>query len=271
MKTASRTRSSRSALLAPVFAAVLLLAGCGETGGDDAATTTEATSPDESTTTTGDETTTTEDGATTTTESSGGDVSIEDLEALLPEADEIRAGYTVQQPDDDDDDDENPADAAIQDACPDAADFFDDQGDDDPKAEREFADAMDRSISVGLDPTPRNLGADVLDEVIDVVNGCGTITYDQDGFDVSADISAERDDTYGDRGVVMSMSITMEHPQLPAPLQLDMMSHIFVMGSVSVNVEATDGVDDDAMQAVDGDFDLIPELAALMEERVATL
>lgn len=256
-------------------AAVLVLAAC-STGGDEAAdpdgtTTTEAAGA--STTEAGDTTSTTgaepepDDGPT-----DDGRPTDDELEALLPSASDIGDGYREVPSDDDDDDAPDEFDQALEDACPGAAEMMgDDDGDPADKVERTFEADDGRTVAVGFDRTPRNLDEDSLEEVIELVAGCGTINAEVDGFDMAIDLSVERDDAYGDRGAVMTAALTMDHPQLPAPIDMTMRARVFLVGPISVMVEVMDGVDDATFETIPGDTALLDTLPGDLEAGLADL
>lgn len=259
-----------------LIATVALLAGC-STGGDeadDATTTTEAeqstTTADDTTETTGDDS----DETTTTAGGSGGDVTTEDLDALMPETGDIGPDYEMTA-DVEEDDEPSESDAALEEQCPGAAQFMspDDAASD--AAYRLFETSDDREIEIKIDPTPNpNFEEGRIDEVIDAVNSCDTIEVEQDGFTMTLDIEATADDTYGDRGVVISMRATMNHEELLAPLELGFSARAFVVGSVSVSLSSSDGIDGqtaDEVHVVPGDHDLLADIAAALEPAVADI
>ncbi|NLD76897.1 MAG: hypothetical protein GX643_09550 [Acidimicrobiales bacterium] len=277
----TRRRPLKTTALALLTTASLLVVGCG-TGGDDASSTT--TEAGETSTTEGtDETTTTSGGdadETTTTEASDGEVTKDDLEALLPEASDIGPGYSVVPSDDDDGEDEASGTemlAAMEKACPDAVEFFrsPEDGDETDAAIRSFADADGREVEVKLDPTPNpNFGEGQMAKVIDAVNSCTTIELDNQGYAMAVDLVATPDDTYGDRGVRLQMLALMSHPQLPAPLELDFTSLAYVLGSVAVSIEAAGaptGQTAADVRVLPGDVHLLDELAAALEPEVEAL
>lgn len=276
----TRRRPLRATAFAVAATAALLVAGC-STGGDDSADGTTTTSADGATSTTGDSTETTTDDGTTTTEGSDAEVTTADLEALLPEAADIGSDYsdvTDEQDEDEDDDeddgDDSDMDAALEQACPEASEFFRDEDEDESDAAiRVFEAADGREIEVKLDPTPNpNFGEDVMAGIIDAVNSCSTIEVEQDGFTMAIELEASADDTNGDRGVTMAMDAHMTHPQLTAPLELHYSARSYVLGSVSVSLSASDGVAGQTnadIEVVPGDHDLLELLAEQLETGVA--
>lgn len=253
----SPDRRLHRALAGVGVSAALLLAACGGDDDDRAATTTSTVAEDVAETTTS---TVPDRGAP------DGEVPAGELEALLPDASAIGAGYSEVEPEQDDSgDDDRATQQALEEACPDAAELFADAEDEDDAVEREFAGDHERSVTVGFDPTPRNLDDDTLDQVVDAVNSCRPASIAQDGFDMTLELAAERDDTYGERGALVDMQVTMAHPQLPEPLTLEFRMRVFLVGSVSATIEVTSGVDGSTMTPVPGDFDLLDSLAPQLE------
>jgi hypothetical protein len=140
---------------------------------------------------------------------------------------------------------------------------------------RRFEADDDREIEVKDDPTPNaNFDEGRFDEVIDAINSCGTLQVESDGFNMVIELSATADDTYGDRGVTMSMTAVMTHPELLEPLELEFSAHAFVLGSVSVSLTASDGVDGQSaeeVRVVPGDHDLLDGIAAQLEPEIEAL
>lgn len=265
----------RPPFLALAVTAAVLLAGCGSSGGDDATTTTIAAA---ATTTTAAGPTDTDgasdDDATTTTgvaQGDGGTVSLDALEALMPDPSVIGPGYRSNSDVEEGYDDPGETDQAMTDACPEAAALTAEQDDADD-VERLFETDDSREVNLRLDPTPSaNLDPDRIDTIVDAINACAPVVLDQDGLSITMDLAAERDDTFGDRGVTMQIQATLTHPSFPAPLELGFRGRAFVVGSVAVTILASDGIDEDAMAAVPGDFDRAEALAGQMEAAVADL
>ncbi len=272
--TAPNRRRLRATALALATVGTLLVAAC-STGGDDPTSGTAAT------TTAGGETTTTgtDDGGeetTTTTEDAPREITLADLEAIMPEAIDIGPDYELTADVEEDDEPSETSDALDQ-ACPAMADFMRDTdgADSDDAAYRKFETADGRNVEVKLDPTPNpNFEEGRIDDVIDAVNSCSGIEVDQDGFRLAIDLLATADSTFGDRGVVLVADMVMTHPELLAPLELKMSSRAFVVGSVAVNIMAGDGVAGATAQdvhVVSGDHRIIDSLAEALEAGVADL
>lgn len=260
-------RTSR--LVIAGFAGALLLAGCGASGGDDIAEATTTTTADSTTTTAGDRS----DDTTTSTEagSSDGQIDREALDALMPEASDIGADYHSNSDVEEGYDEPDDTDNAVADACPGAAKFMD-TAVDKTKAARLFETEDGRNVEVTLDPTPSaNFDEGAFDDVIDAINACDTIELAQNGVEMKLDLAAERDDSYGDRGVVMQMHAVMTHASFPAPIELSFRVRSYIIGSVSVSTSVNDGLNEDTLEAVPGDFDFVDQLAADLEPKVADL
>lgn len=265
----------RRPLLATLVASSLLLAGCGASGGndaDDAATTTAATSTaDEPTTSTADAAPD-EDGG----EPGGSEVSGEELEALLPTADDlgpewvlddlVGAGEATDDDDDDELDPDDPTDAAIAEACPEAAalDFGEDSSPEDVSAS--FSTDQDLGMEVSLGPVPARFTEDGLDEVIDALASCTDIELEEDGIPMTMDIGAERSEEYGDYGARIDFDIGFS--VMGQDLSLTLVGNLFVVDGVAVGVVATSGFDQVTGELVDAPLDLLADLSAEMETRV---
>ena len=262
-------------LLIALLGTLGLLAGCGTSGGDDATGTTAAngSSADDKT----------DDGSD---EGSGSMPTTEELEALLPTAEEVGSDYTEQAPDTGDDgedsadstDDE--MDQKFEEACPGISEleFLDmgssDDGEDD-SVTASFATDDDREVEVTLDPTLDQLNEDNLDTLVDALDGCDDIevTDEEEGFSFTISLQAERDDTYGDFGLAMTFEATIAFFGMEIPLTFA--GQAFSVDGIGVTVSATSGVIEDEeafeMTPVPYDADVLADLSALMEERVGSL
>lgn len=263
-------RRARRAIAALSAAALLLgAAACG----DDDDTSAETTTTTEAT---GEETTTTTEAADDDDDDQGeddegGDATEAELLALLPDVSAIAPDYTeVPASDDDGDEDSSAFEDAMEEACPEAAELLAQDDDDDDTAEREYDGTLERSLTVGLDPTPRNLDEDTIDDAVAAISSCETVTLSEDGFDMTIDLTAEREDTYGDRGVLVTVNLSMAHAELPAPLTLEMRGRIFQVGDLGAQVNVTSGFDEASYEPVPGDFDLLDTLAVELETAAAS-
>ncbi len=253
----TRGRSRRA--LAVAAAALLLAVACGDDDDTSTATTTTTVADDPTTTSAPDDETEVDDE-----EESG------DLLALLPDVSAIDAGYTEAPAEDEEAGGDDEVEDALAEACPEAAAILAEDDDEDDSAEREYDGALAKSVTVGLDPTPRNLDEDSIDDAVAAVASCETVTLTQDGLDMTIDLTAERDDTYGDRGVLMTMDLSISSPQLPAPITLQMRGRIFQVGSLGASVNVTSGFDETTFEPAPGDFELLDPLAAQLESAAAS-
>ena len=268
-------------VLIPVLS---LLASCGASGGDEAKTdgttaTTTAGSDDDSSTTV--------DGSGDDSGGSGERPTSAQLADLLPTVDDIGGDYEQSDEDlsdeadssDDSGDDSSsdegsdPTEEAIIEACPGAEilNELDNTSDDNAdEVSREFSTPADATIEVALDPTPDQFDEDTVDQVVEALSDCGKITTeDEDGNAIEMEISAEKTDEYGDFGVSMKMNASFSLMGMTIPIDFEGL--IFSVDGTTVSVVATSGLDDTTFEAVPGDYDKIPDIATLMEDRVASL
>ena len=272
-------------VLVPVLS---LLASCGASGGDDKAdtgdktTTTAAASDDEGADEPVDDS---GDQGGDQGDDQGGSVTSAALADILPTAEDIGPEYSLSDEDltDEADDDEaddagdeeeaDPTEQAIIDACPGAEILNELDNDDDANADevsREFETEADATIEVALDPTPDQFDEETVGKVVDALSDCGTIeTEDDEGNAITMEISAEETDEFGDFGLTMSM--TAEFSAMGMTIPIEFHGLIFSVGGTTVSVVATSGLDDATFEPVAGDYDLIPDLGGLMQERVESL
>lgn len=260
-------RPTLRALVAGLAALTLVLGACSsddDSGAEvveqDDATTTEAggdsTEPDE-----------TEPGDT----EPAADVTVEDLEGILPSATDIGPDYSEEPEEDEteDEDEENP----LAEACPAVAELAD-TGDDSQKVTRSFATEDERSVEVELHAAPPVTDEAGFDERIDALNDCGSVSFSQDGFDYEVTVAAERSDTFGDLGARLDGTITISGPQLAQPAQLEVRQHIFIVGGLGASIEVFSGLTQtgpDTLAPVPGDFDLLDALGADLEADLTDL
>jgi len=265
-------------VLVPVLS---LLASCGASGGDDVSSDAKTTT----TTAGGDEGADDEpaDDETTTTVAGGSGLTSADLADILPTAEDIGEGYEMssedlddepeESSDGDDEEEADPTEEAILEACPGASvlDELDSGSDANPdEVSREFSTKSDTTIEVALDPTADDFTAENVDKVVEALADCGTIkTEDEDGNAIEMTIKAEPTDAYGDYGLEMSMDATFD--LMGTPVKIEFRGLIFGVDGATVSVVATSGLDDATFEYVPGDYDLVPGLAAEMQDRVAAL
>ena len=267
-------------VLAPLFA---LLAACGARGGEKASTddktATTAASDDQTEDPSDDPA---DDETTTTADEGGGEApTVAALVDILPTAEEIGDGYEVSEEDltdepeesDEGDDEDDPTQDAILEACPGAEvleELDNSSGDNPDEVSREFSTESDQSVEVALDPTGGDFTEENVDTVVEALADCGTIkTEDEDGNAIEMTLKAERDDSYGDYGVAMTMEATFE--LFGSPLSIEFRGQIFDVDGVTVSIVASSGLDDATFEVVPGDYDKVPELASEMQDRVAAL
>lgn len=269
-------------LLPALIAAALLLAGCGASGGD-AATTSRSGGQEPASTTTadagGDDGG--DDETTTTGEDDGGgkELTSDDLEAILPTAADIGPDYEVKEDDDDVYEsttttapgEEDPTEAALREACPKAAelDLMSDEANED-EVGVEFATEDDRGIEVTLDPTPVGIDDDTIDDIVEAFNDCGVVEFeDPDSGSMTMELSAERLDGVGDFGIEIRLDTALT--LFGVPITIGFHGYLFDVDGVGVSVTSSDGLDPGTFESVEGDDDLLPGLAAEMEQRVEAL
>ncbi|HET8930742.1 MAG TPA: hypothetical protein VFN21_08805 [Acidimicrobiales bacterium] len=243
----------RKAGLGLLIATVLVVASCS----------TSVSSSDDATTTSG--------APASTTTAPNPELTEADLQGLLPTAEQVGADFRVDS--DEDDDDDNPFGDALDDACPALAELSDDD-DSDADAEREFSSADDRTVTVSLaDDVANSQVPDeaALDEVVDAVDDCGTISFTSDGIDFTAGIDMELDDAFGDFGVIYTMDFRAESAQLPAPMVFDAVARMYVMGDVAVVVSALGSVDSTTLETIPADADIVDRLAEQLESDLGEL
>ncbi|MGN6696279.1 MAG: hypothetical protein ACTHN0_19030 [Aquihabitans sp.] len=273
-------------VLIPVLS---LLAGCGTSGGKeavdtDAKTTTTAASDDEGTDEpVDDETTTTAEGDD---EGDSDRPSTEALVDILPTAEDIGNGYEMSDEDlgeeageDDSDDqgtgsedDPDPTEQAMIEQCPGAKflEELDDSGESTTEISREFENAAEATIEVALDPEPPKFTEDTVDKLVEALSDCGTIEADDgEGGTIKMTMKAEDYDDNGDFGVAVEMDA--EYTMMGSTIPIAFRGVIFSVDGTAVSVVATSGLDEDTYEQVDGDYDLLPDLADLMAERVGSL
>lgn len=266
----------RTTLIALLVAALLALAGCGASGGDESATTTAADGDPAKTTTTAD------GGGSDGDSGSAGTATVtsEQLEAILPSAEDIGPDYRVKETTSATDpaettttspDEADPSQKAFEEACPKAKelDLLNDEENLD-EVTREFTTEDDRGIEVALDPTPDGFDEKTLDAIIEAFNDCGTVTFtDETMGDVSMDLSAKRLEGHGDLGA--EVTFVTDFALFEIPVTLEFHGYLFVVDGVGVSVTASGGLDSDTFESVPGDSDLLAPLSDEMEQRVKAL
>jgi len=256
--------SPPSRRIAAILAAgAMLVAGCSTSGGG-------SEGGDKTTTTGGDEPTTTSGGDETTTSTGGGPddgPTTEDLEAILPAATDIGAGWTEDNTPDDDE--EN---TSFEEQCPEVADVGLGDDDDSDKVTQKFMDTEERQLEVSLSPTAEALDQDQLEAFVDAINQCGTITDTNDqGVTSSFDLEAQADRDYGEQGIRLQADVTIKSDVLPRELTLTLYSLSWREGTVGVQITAFDGIDDATFEAVPFETDVLTGLADDVDAQVENL
>lgn len=205
----------------------------------------------------------------------GGDVevTVADLEAILPTAEEVGRGYQVQPSTGDDESaDDDTTEAAVEAACPGMEGAFGDLGGDNTDAsEVSMLDADNRGFEVKINAAP-GLSPETLDEQVATINGCGVIDFtNDDGSDITIILGAERTDDFGEVAVNFTMDMTVDHESLAAPYEIGFVSRSFRVGSLSSTIMVVDGGDPATMEAFPAHNDLLDEYSAEMETRLTDL
>jgi len=258
-------RRSPAVVFVALLTPVAFLAGCSSTGdsesSNDASTTAAPTT-----------------AAPTTESSSPRDIEPGALARILPMADEIGADYTEVAPQSDEEvaTDDNSADDNLIQACEalEDLDYFGSNDGDDDQVSASFEAEDQREIEVRLDPSPTRLAADTVDDLVAAFNKCGEVTIDDENTDstITFQLAAERSDQFGDFGLELTLDASFE--LLGAPLELSFHGQAFVSEGIGVFISAISGFETDETQQttlVPADVDLLPAIAALMDERTASL
>ena len=235
--------SIRRALVALAAVSALILSSCGTSGGDTAedVTTTSAGGDAEVTTTTGP------DGPDPTDPAPSSEVTVADLEALLPDAGEFGPDFTIRTEtgDDEDDPDDVIFEQAITSTCPEVVEFMATDDDDSTRVERSFEDAQERTIAVSYNLDPKNLDPAILDTIIDAINGCDEIELTlTTGLEMSVSFEAERYHDHGEVGVTYFNHITINHPSIEAPVTMTQIGISFSIDGISGGISVGDGLEE---------------------------
>lgn len=196
----------------------------------------------------------------------------EQLEAIMPTADDIGNGYAPKAPEAEDDD--VVSDAAMEEACPEATELAAQLGTDEESTnvvEREFETEDGRQIQIALNPEAEELADDELSDLIAAVNDCEPVKHSDEDADTTFTFEMSEDDQWGDQGFEMTFDVRVESEQLPQPLDLELHGVGYRLGTVGVTVFATDGVDETTFAAVPADVELASELAADLEPEIEAL
>jgi len=248
-----RYRIALVALAALAFVAT----SCGSSGGSDASTTTTAKAS------------TTTQAKTTTTAVNDDRPTKADLEAILPTAADIGAGWTL---DTSTDDSSSAQDKAMDAQCPALKDLgtTNDVADKN-KVKHSFTNAAGEQIEVSLSNDADKVDQAELAKKIEAVNSCGPITSTSDGVNTTIVLQAKANDAYGDFGVQMQAKVTLESEQLPQPVELNLYGLMFRSGTVGVSITGFDGLDQTTLKVTPVDTDALVAQAEAMQSAVKNL
>lgn len=230
--------SGPTSLVIAVLAAMALFAGgCSSKGGDDAKkddTTTTAAAAEGSTTTGAEE------EAPTTTEAEAGDVTSDDLEAILPTVSDLGEGWSV----DTTPDDESSAGPDLEELCPEAAAVRGEEDTDDDKVKVKFAHAdTSEQIEVELSPSAKAYDQDELEAYAEALNDCTPSTTDEEsGLDYSFRFEVNSLEDYGDQGLQLESHVKVSGESLPDLIEFTIYGLIFRSGAVGVEISGQDGI-----------------------------
>jgi len=253
-------------VLVALLAAGTLFAGACSAGGSDAATTTTKA---EKTSTTADKTTTTDDGTSTTEATDPGDgPSTEDLQAILPTAADLGTGWTEEAADTSGDSDSS----ALDEQCPDVAklDGDSDDSDDSDHATVSFTDAKAERVAVELDPTATSRTEQELSDYVDALNACKATTTDN-GLTTAFSFEVTPTDAYGDQGLKIETTINVTGAALPKPVKALLYTLVYRSGTVGVQIDGQDGIDDATAAVTAFDPDQLIKLADAIDPKISDL
>ena len=111
-----------------------------------------------------------------------------------------------------------------------------------------------------------------LDGFVDAINACDTVAYsDEEGWDITLDLEVEASDDFGDVGVLLFMDVTLDRSELDTPIAIGYTLRSFLVGTVTVGVSISDGLDDRTYETIPRDDALGEEWTAEMQARVTDL
>lgn len=211
-------------------------------------------------------------------------VSTEDLQSLLPGADEIGPTYdVVADAVGSDDGPQNDAwNEAFQHACEDLYRLTADAGEVITVAlarapmtvDRSFADEYLREVTVMLttddDLFPMR---DQINALVVAINHCDIIEVPGSGGgpDTSVRLQASPDSNYGDVGMVMKMELALSGGDLPVKIRRTGHVRAFQYGAVTAVVTTVDGFEPGTARAVRVDKDLARDLAKRLNRGIRDL
>ncbi len=194
-------------------------------------------------------------------------LSLSDLEDLLPAANDIGEDYTQDPAKEEDDGADDPFVAELEKSCPEYAALEQEDDADKDEVQRVFSTDDDRSMSVELsfarNATP-NL--DELEELLASIKKCDEVKFSEDGFDYKVELSAKRDDRFGDAAAALEMHITMTGDEIPKAIEFETTIYSAQVGGLALTVSATSGLT--SKQAViPADIDVLKDVMDLMVTR----
>lgn len=238
--------SSRSAILAVLGAAALLLGSCGSGDGDGSGDTTTTAAAAATTSTTAAPTTTAPEATST-------------IDALFPAPAAVGDGYEPI---------ENPApnatDRSFAAGCP-AASHFGYDPSDASMVSRTYDAPDGRRIQVGIDPDPKYADAAAVDAAVAAINACDPVETGTADASLTIAPSAERFDEFGP-GLRFVLDITYDGPA--GRMELAYRGVSFLAGDHGVDILVQDGFDAASFEAVPGDTDAVERLGRALATRV---
>lgn len=186
--------------------------------------------------------------APATTETPAEVVTIEDLESILPEAADIGAAYRAVTEDDDDGPD--PVQDALDEQCPDVA-ATQGEDDDDDDVSRTYEGPRGRQIKVTLSASSTVRTETELAAYVDAVNDCRSVVVRDSGVDYELTFEAEEVPDIGEQAVRVHLSVTVDAPELSAPVTINTYGVNFRIQDVAAQVTGTDAVNGEQRLAFD--------------------
>ena len=211
--------------------------------------------------------------------SEAGRPTLDELAALLPDADDLGDDYEVSSSHDDPDegDDDDPLDlvSALSEACgPTVSDWMEaggDSGDDAQGVYRHFSTDRDQTVQVDIGFVGRDVSDEQIAELIEAMQNCEEVSLDIDEGTLEVQVSAAEETAIGDQAVRMFVDMTLHLDGLPRPITVSMEGITYARGPVNVMVMVGDGIDAQGLRAVAGDVHLVDVLATDIDADVNDL
>ncbi len=215
-------------------------------------------------------------GTATDTASSGKKVTKSDLEALLPSASSVGSSYRedTSSSASDSTDSSGGSDSfqkAAEKQCPQLAKLSKGNVPDSEKATRTYRSSDGSSIEVSLNPKAKSYSSDELDKQIQAVNDCGEIKASISGNDAKIRFSVKRDDSLGDQGLVINVTIDVGVAELNQAFTIKTVGYDYRVGSVGVEVSSSGDIDQQTLTAVPPDGETAKSVAEDLEPKVKKL